>query len=125
MSAVKGCSQLKSLATLKKSGTQSGDRHVRHFQVASLEIERTRRLRDRSDAVTRMQANDQRLDEIDSLLRGHYESLGLGVMADGAVEGAARAAVPAPRSHVRPIGAAMPAPESAGGSPRRMVLYGR
>jgi hypothetical protein len=118
----KGCTQVKSLASLKKSGTHSGGRHVRHFQVASLEMERSRRLKDRDDALQRLQAHEKRLDEIDVLLRGHYDALGLVDGEDLRNESQARPSGVAPMNgFARTAGA----PPETSGAPRRMVLYGR
>lgn len=126
MSRTKGCTQIKSLASLKKSGSQSGDRHVRHFQVASLEIERARRLKERQDAVDRLEANNRRLDEIDGLLRGHYQALGLVFFEEGEGEDTMRAESTPPRAgYVRPAAAAPAAPEPSGAPLKRVVLYGR
>lgn len=119
----KGCTQVKSLASIKKSGSHSGDRHVRHFQVASLEMERSRRLKDREDAARRVQEHDLRLDAIDVLLREHYDALGLVNGDDLSDEGPVRLAGIAPRAgHARTEGAR---PPEVPGAPRRMVLYGR
>lgn len=119
----KGCTQVKSLASLKKSGSHSGDRHVRHFQVASLEMERSRRLKDREDAMQRLLAHDKRLDEIDVLLRGHYDALGLVDGDDVRLESGARPSGVAPMNgFARTAGTP---PQATSGAPRRMVLYGR
>lgn len=120
----RGSAQVKGLASLQKTGATSGARHVRHFQVASLEIERSRRARERKDMIERLRATEQRLDEIDDLLHGHYVALGLQEGADGAAEGAAPPdALPLAGSSFPRPGAQ--APEPPRGSPRRVVLYGR
>lgn len=126
MSVKKGCTQIRTLASIKKSGSHSGDRHVHHFQVASLELERSRRIRENEDALRRIRTNDERLQEIEALLQSHYQALGLATDADMGeddagthdAEQSARLAasyrVPDPPAHDRPAGPL-----------KRVVLYGR
>lgn len=123
--SLKGATQIKTLACLKKSGASGSGRHVRHFQVASLEIERTRRLKERRETVSRLEATDQRLREIEELLRGHHEALGF-TTGDGAPgDGTTPAFGGTSRGH-HLIGAgddSMDEPRAPG--PRRMLVYGR
>ena len=72
----RGASALKTLAAVRGSGVHSNERHVHHFQIASLELERSRRARERQAAVSRIATLDARLLEIDALIRRHQEALG-------------------------------------------------
>lgn len=121
---VKGSSQVKSLASIKKSGAHSGDRHVRHFQIASLEMERSRRLKERQDALIRIQTVDERLQEIEETLRGHYDSLGLAPEAGPAESGTVRA-VGGSRAGTYRRDEQGHEPSAGSAEPRRMLLYGR
>lgn len=126
MSVKKGCTQIRTLAAIKKSGSHSGDRHVHHFQVASLELERARRLRENEDALRRIQGNESRLVEIDALLQDHYRALGLTEEGDSSngVHGTRDAEIARfQAASSRALEA--PAAERLAGPTRRMVLYGR
>lgn len=120
---LKGAPQIKTLARLKKSGASSGDRHVRHFQVASLEIERTRRLKERQEAVARLESTDRRLREIEDLLGGHYEALGLSAGPSAPVDGTPHATSREPRAHW--AGGGDEQREEPQARPRQMLVYGR
>jgi hypothetical protein len=68
---------IKSLASLLGSGTHSNERHVHQFQLASLELERARRTREREATVRHIAGLDARLVEIDGHIRRHLDALGL------------------------------------------------
>lgn len=126
MSAKKGCTQIRTLASIKKSGSHSGDRHVHHFQVASLELERSRRIRENEDALKRIRTNEERLQEIEALLQGHYLALGL---ASGTDDGEGEAGTyDAPRLEPQSASYRVPDPpahDRPSGPLKRVVLYGR
>ena len=50
---------------------------MRQFQLASLELERTRRAREKQAAARRIGDIDARLVEIDGLIRKHQDALAL------------------------------------------------
>jgi len=62
---------------VRGSGVHSSERHVRQFKVASLELERSRRIKERQATLRRIQEIDSRLLEIDGLLARHHQALGL------------------------------------------------
>lgn len=72
---VKGVSSLRTLGAIRGCGS-SNERHVFQFQIASLELERSRREKERDVAMNRIKAIDDRVMEIDSLIRKHLEALG-------------------------------------------------
>lgn len=126
MSAKKGCTQIRTLAAIKKSGSHSGDRHVHHFQVASLELERSRRIRENEDALRRVRTNEERLQEIEALLQDHYRALGLASDSDAGEADAGT--YDAPRSEHQSASYRVPDPpahERPAGPLKRVVLYGR
>ena len=121
---LKGTHQIKTLARLKKSGASSSDRHVRHFQVASLEIERTRRLKERQEAMSRIEATDRRLREIGDLLQGHYVALGLSGGEATDPDGTSSASAGETRA-LREYVPDEPRGEPHHTAPRQLLVYGR
>jgi hypothetical protein len=73
----RGRSQQKTLGAIRGSGVRSNERHVHQFQIALLELERTRRTRERQVALDRVQRLDTRLEEIEATIRKHQEALGI------------------------------------------------
>ncbi|MDD5309176.1 MAG: hypothetical protein PHU25_17830 [Deltaproteobacteria bacterium] len=73
----RGVQSIRTLASVLGTGTHSNERHVHQFQLASLELERTRRTREKRTAFRRIMDIDARLVEIDDLIRRHQEALGL------------------------------------------------
>ena len=73
----KGATEIKTIAAIRGSGVHSGERHVHQFQIAALELERSRRLQERKYAMTRVANIDARLAEVEALIRKHQEILGL------------------------------------------------
>jgi len=69
--------EIRTHSSILKSGTHSDERHVHQFQLASLELELTRRSREKQAALRRIADIDARLAEIDVLIRKHQEALGL------------------------------------------------
>ena len=55
----------------------SNARPAHQFQSASLELERTRRVKERQTAMARMKTVEARLIEIDAAIRKHHDALGL------------------------------------------------
>ena len=76
---VKGFQEIKTLASILGSGCHSNERHVHQFQLASLELERTRRAREKQAAFRRIKDVDARIAEIDGLIRKHQDALNLKV----------------------------------------------
>lgn len=72
----RGVAHLKTLAAVRGSGVHSGERHVHQFQLALLELEKTRRLHERQAALGRLRELDDRLAEIDALIRRDLEAAG-------------------------------------------------
>ena len=50
----RGIDEIKTLAMMRGSGVHSSERHVRQFQVASLELERSRRMKERQANLRRI-----------------------------------------------------------------------
>ena len=73
----RGVQEIKTLSSILGSGTHSNERHVHQFQLASLELERTRRTREKAAAMRRVADIDARMVEIDALIHKHQEALGL------------------------------------------------
>ena len=88
----RGVEKIKTLGMVRGSGAHSSERHVRQFQVASLELERSRRMKERQANLRRIQEIDSRLREINDLICKHHESLGLLASGEGAGSGPAHAA---------------------------------
>ncbi|MBI3071349.1 MAG: hypothetical protein HYY84_04395 [Deltaproteobacteria bacterium] len=74
---VRGIQDVKTLGFLRGSGAHGKDQHVFLFRLATLELERTRRLREREAAVKRMNAVDARLVEVERLIQNQQEALGV------------------------------------------------
>lgn len=79
----RGTKEIKTHSSILGSGVHSNERHVHQFQLASLELERTRRGREKKAAQRRIADIDARLAEIDELIRKHQEALGM-IALDGA-----------------------------------------
>jgi hypothetical protein len=79
----KGVANMKTLASVRGSGVHSGERHVHQFQIASLELERSRRLRERQYAMSRVNDIDVRLREVEALMLKHQEALGISALQPG------------------------------------------
>jgi len=92
--------EIRTHASIFKSGTHSDERHVHQFQLASLELERTRRSREKQAALRRVGDVDARLAEVEGLIRKHQEVLGLSSQGGTSREaaGAIVRAAPAPQS---------------------------
>ena|SRR5436190_8047929 len=69
--------EIKTHASIFKSGTHSDERHVHQFQLASLELEHTRRSREKQTVLRRLVDIETRLDKIKGLIRQHQAVLGL------------------------------------------------
>jgi hypothetical protein len=74
---VKSVSGTRTLAAVRGSGVHSKDRHVKAFQIAALELERTRKMRELESTRLRMNGLVERLREVDSLIRKHQADLGV------------------------------------------------
>jgi hypothetical protein len=73
----KGASAIKTLAATRNSGVHSNERHVHQFQIATLELERTRRGQEMKAALARIASLEARLAEIDGQIAQHQKALGL------------------------------------------------
>lgn len=73
----KSVSGTRTLATTRCSGSHSKDRHVKAFQIAALELERTRKMREIEAARARTGSLLERLREIDALIARHQADLGV------------------------------------------------
>jgi len=96
---VKSVSGTRTLSALKGSGGHSKERHVRAFQIAALELERTRKGRELAAARGRIASLLERLREVDALIAQHQAELG--VAAIGSVEAPAAAPPPRKRQTIR------------------------
>jgi len=99
----KGSTQIRTLAGIRASGTHSSERHVHQFQIATLELERTRRMQERQAAIHRVEKLELRLAEIDAQIRQRQEVLGSTAGAAGTDSRMSQPtglppATPAPRS---------------------------
>lgn len=70
--------------------SRSAERHVRVFQMGCLELERSRRTRERQAVVKRMADIDGRLREIDKMIREYQEALAIPAGAGAEQAGAGR-----------------------------------
>lgn len=73
--SARGVSEIKTLAAVRGCGVHSNQRHVHQFKIASLELERARRTREKEAVMNRSKTLDSRLLEIDALIRKHQEAL--------------------------------------------------
>jgi len=73
---VKSVAGTRTLSVVRGSGVHAKDRHVKAFQMASLELERTRRMREFQAARDRMAALTERLREVDAQLAQFRRDLG-------------------------------------------------
>ena len=103
---IRGAQQIRTLSSVLCSGVHSNERHVHQFQLGALELERTRRLRERRSALRRIEELDARLAHIDALMRKRQEALGV-----------ANAEAPASGEDSAPSA-------EAASEPRRVVRYG-
>ncbi len=74
---VKSVSGTRTLAAVRGSGAHSKDRHVKAFQLASLELDRTRRMREWRTARDRMNDLGERVREVDALIAACRVQLGI------------------------------------------------
>jgi hypothetical protein len=72
----KSVSSTRTLAVVRGSGVHSKDRHVKAFQIAALELERTRRTREMESTRTRMNMLEDRLREVGALIARYQADLG-------------------------------------------------
>jgi hypothetical protein len=94
---VKSVSGTRTLSVVRGSGANSKERHVKAFQIASLELERSRRMREYQAARDRMKSLTERLHEVDALIAKIREQLG----TPGTVGGEDRPAPPTKRQTIR------------------------
>jgi hypothetical protein len=104
---VRGLQDVKTLGFLRGSGAHGKDQHVFLFRLATLELERSRRMREREAAAKRIRAIDFRLAEVERLVNSENEALGV-MRTSGAAGGKS------------PVSGA-----AAAGRARRVLRYGR
>jgi hypothetical protein len=73
----RGMGEIKSHSAVLGGGSQANERHVHQFQLAALELERTRRNREKQAALRRVGEIDRMLSEIEKVMRQHQAALGL------------------------------------------------
>jgi hypothetical protein len=73
----RGAKDVKTHSSVFGSGAHSNERHVHQFQLAALELERTRRDREKQAALRRLADLESRLLEIEALMIKRREALGL------------------------------------------------
>jgi hypothetical protein len=73
----RGAQDVKTHSSVFGSGSHSNERHVHQFQLAALELECTRRNREKQAALRRLAELDARLAEIEDLMLKRREALGL------------------------------------------------
>ncbi len=94
---VKSVSGTRTLSVVRGSGQHSKDRHVKAFQIASLELERTRRVREIQAARDRIASLGERLREVDEAIARYQAELRL----PDARSDEGHATTPAKRTRVR------------------------
>lgn len=75
----RGMRNIKTIETIRRGPARMDERHVRQFQLAALELERSVRTKEKIAATARIAKIDARLREIEAVLRTHYDALGLAV----------------------------------------------
>ena len=75
---LKGLQEVKTLAGTGGPGVRPKERHVLQFKIGSLELELTRRLKEKATALERIREIDARISQIDLEIRKHHENLGYG-----------------------------------------------
>jgi hypothetical protein len=91
----RGAQEIRTHAAVQGSCSHSNERHVIQFQLAALELERTRRNREKEAALRRVRDIDRMLLEIEEIMRRNHEILGLSVP-----EGITPAEMPATKRQV-------------------------
>lgn len=71
----RGVSNIKTYSAIRGCGVHSNERHVHQFQIGTLELERSRRDRERQAAMERIKNIDARIIEIDLLIQKHQVAL--------------------------------------------------
>src|SRR5436305_11150055 len=73
----RGAQNVRTHAAIMGSGTHSSERHVHQFQLAALELERTRRNKEKEAALRRVRDIDSMLAEIEVIMGRHQAALGV------------------------------------------------
>jgi hypothetical protein len=89
----RGAQEIRTHSAVLNSSTHSNERHVLQFQLAALELERTRRNREKQAALRRIRDIDRMLLEIEEIMSRNQELLGF----RGPVAGAPGERAPAAR----------------------------
>ena len=74
--SLRGLPEVKTLAGAGSAGTHPKERHVLQFKIGCLELERSRRLKEKTVALDRIQSIEARMAVIDAEIRKHHENLG-------------------------------------------------
>lgn len=104
---LRGLRDVRTLAGAGGIAARPRERHVLLFKIGCLELERSRRLKEKEAALDRIRGIDARICVIDAEIRGHHENLGYGDSLS-----AARNAV------------AVENDSPGSGRPRRTIRYG-
>ena len=99
--------EVRSMAGAGGAVARPKERHVLQFKIGCLELERSRRLKEKEVALDRIRAIDQRVGAIEAEIRTHHQNLGY-------------AGTPLADRDATAVEAG--APGSA--QPRRMIRYG-
>jgi hypothetical protein len=74
---LRGLQEIRTHSAVLGGSAQTNERHVLQFQLAALELERTRRNREKQAALRRVGDIDRTLSEIEKVMRQHQTALGL------------------------------------------------
>ena len=99
--------EIKSVAGTGGAATRPKERHVLQFKIGCLELERSRRMKERAGAIDRIRLVDRRILEIDSEIRKHHDDLGYAGTPPGVLNAVD-----------------FDGHSTASGQPRRMIRYG-
>jgi hypothetical protein len=69
--------KIRTIGGIQGKRNDKGEAHVHQFHIACLELERTRRLKEKEAAMQRVENLDLRLAEIDADMVHHQESIAL------------------------------------------------
>lgn len=72
----RGIGVIRTLAGAKRNGAQPKERHVAQFKIGCLELERSRRLKQKAVALDLVRGIDERVTGIEAEIRRLHEALG-------------------------------------------------
>lgn len=110
--------RLKTLSQLAPGRARKIDRHIHQFQIACLELERTRRFNELAAAQARVEGLNQRLAEIDAEIELRRRDMApLPALPQAAAPTQAQPPTPAP------AGPRQPPPNASNRAPRQTLRY--